>query len=50
MISLDKCLAAYVSEGIVTLEAATEKSSHADELKRMCSESAPPRPKFATSF
>ena len=51
MMSLDKCLAAYVAEGIVTLEAAVEKSSHADELKRMCSESAAaPRPKFASSF
>jgi twitching motility protein PilT len=49
MQSLDKCLASLVSEGEVTLEAALERSSHPDDLKRMCSESAP-RARFVSNF
>jgi twitching motility protein PilT len=49
MISLDKALAAFVAEGTISLESAIEKSSHPDELKRMCSE-AVPRTKFASNF
>jgi twitching motility protein PilT len=49
MISLEKSLAAFVSDGRITLEAAIEKSSHPEELKRMCSESAP-KARFASNF
>ena len=52
MISLDKSLASFVADGRITLEAAIEKSSHPDELRRMCAEAAPAQPKtrFASSF
>ena len=49
MISLDKCLASFVADGFITLEAALEKSSHPDELRRMCTESAP-KPRFVSNF
>jgi twitching motility protein PilT len=49
MISLDKCLANFVSDGFITLDAAMEKSSHPEELRRLCSESAP-KPRYASSF
>jgi twitching motility protein PilT len=49
MISLDKCLANFVADGFITLDAAMEKSSHPEELRRLCSESAP-KPRYASSF
>ncbi len=49
MISLDKCLASFVADGFITLEAALEKSSHPDELKRMCGESTT-KPRFVSSY
>ncbi|HET9342746.1 MAG TPA: type IV pilus twitching motility protein PilT [Candidatus Eremiobacteraceae bacterium] len=49
MMSLEKSLAAFVADGRISLEAALEKSSHPDELKRMCSESAP-KTRFASNF
>jgi len=49
MISLEKSLAAFVSDGRITLEAAIEKSSHPEDLKRMCSESVP-KARFASNF
>jgi twitching motility protein PilT len=49
MQSLDKCLARFVADGSITLEAALEKSSHPEELRRACIESMP-KPKFAANF
>ena len=49
MVSLEKSLAAFVADGRITLDAAMEKSSHPEDLKRMCAESAP-KPRFASNF
>ena len=49
MMSLEKSLAAFVADGRISLEAALEKSSHPDELKRMCSETAS-KPRFVSNF
>ena len=49
MVSLEKSLAAFVADGRITVEAAMEKSSHPDELKRMCGESAP-KARFVSNF
>ncbi|HYK51902.1 MAG TPA: type IV pilus twitching motility protein PilT [Candidatus Eremiobacteraceae bacterium] len=50
MMSLEKSLASFVADGRITLEAALEKSSHPDELKRMCSESGAQKPRFVSNF
>ncbi|MBC5823788.1 MAG: type IV pilus twitching motility protein PilT [Candidatus Eremiobacteraeota bacterium] len=49
MQTLEKHLAGFVHNEFITLEAALEKSSHPDELKRFC-EQAPAKPRFASAF
>jgi twitching motility protein PilT len=49
MISLDKALAALVAAGTITIESAVEKSSHPEEIRRMCAEAVPQR-KLVSSF
>ncbi|MDQ2817821.1 MAG: type IV pilus twitching motility protein PilT [Candidatus Eremiobacteraeota bacterium] len=49
MQTLEKHLASFVHNEFITMEAALEKSSHPDELKRFC-EQAPPKPRFASGF
>jgi twitching motility protein PilT len=49
MQTLDKHLASFVSNEFITLEAAIEKSSHPEDLKRMCAENQP-KPRFVNTF
>ncbi|HLJ82792.1 MAG TPA: type IV pilus twitching motility protein PilT [Candidatus Eremiobacteraceae bacterium] len=49
MQTLDKCLAEFVNNGFITLSDALEKSSHPEELQRMCSVTEA-KPRFVSGF
>jgi len=49
MQSLDKCLASLVADGAISLEAALERATHPEELRRMCGD-LPAKPRFVSNF
>lgn len=49
MQSLDKCLAEFVNSGFISFEDALEKTSHPEELQRMCNQSDN-KVKFVSGF
>jgi Tfp pilus assembly pilus retraction ATPase PilT len=49
MQSLDKCLAEFVNSGFVSLDDALEKTSHPEELQRMCNQ-GDNKVKFVSGF